>query len=61
VARRGAREIRDFTADPRQRKAAFEQARDLLVERGDGKHGGAGVAGVWIVREQHGVMSCVWL
>jgi hypothetical protein len=46
VSRTGAGEIGNLAADPGQRKTAFEQARDLLVERGDRQHRRRGVAGI---------------
>jgi hypothetical protein len=53
VAGRGAGEIRHLAADPYQRKRALQQARDLLVESGDGQDGRGGVGRIGVVVTEH--------
>jgi hypothetical protein len=66
VAGRRPGEVRDFAADPHQRKGAFQQARDLLVERGNGQDGWGGVGRIGVLlgehrNEQVNLSTKIWL
>ena len=55
MTRSGAREILNFAADPSERKAAFQQTTDGLIELTDGQNVGiAAVVGLAFREHEYG-------